>query len=134
MEQCGFDFLLQRDTTGAGAWATIGGLRTKSFSMNKEIIDVTNHGTAQIRKLLEACGVFSMSISGSGVYTGDADTLHALEAAVKSGVFQDIRLIDNDGRTYTGKWLVATFERAGEHNAEATYSITLELSGDITIA
>ena len=132
-EQCGFNFLLQRDTGGA-VWATIGGLRTKSFSMNNEAIDVTNHGSSQIRQLLENCGVFSMSGSGSGVYDGDADTLHALETAVKSGAFETLRFMDEDGRTYTGSFKITTFERAAEHNGEATYSISFESSGDITIA
>jgi TP901-1 family phage major tail protein len=133
-EQCGNDFVLQRDTTGGGAWETIGGLRSKTFTMNNEAIDVTNHGSSQIRELLEGCGIFSMSVSGSGVYNADADTTQALEAAVKTGTFQDMRFLDEASRTYTGSFKVTSFERGSEYNAEATYSISLELSGDITIA
>jgi len=132
-EQCGKDFLLQRDT-GGSTWVTIGGLRTKSFSMNNELIDVTNHGSSQLRKILDGCGIFSMSVSGSGVYDGSATTLHALEDAMKTGTLQTMRLIDSDGRTYTGLFKVVTFERASEYNAEATYSVSLESSDDIVIA
>ena len=133
-EQCGKDFLLQRDKDGGPTWATIGGLRTKSFSMNNEMIDSTNHGSNQLRELLDGCGIFSMSASGSGLYDGDADTVEALEAAVQSGILQTLRFTDVNGRTYTGKFKVTTFERASEYNAEATYSISLESSGAITIA
>lgn len=133
-EQCGFNFLLQRDTNGGGNWVTIGGLRSKSFTMNNEMIDVTNHGSNQLRQILDGCGTFSMSVSGSGVYDADADTLHALEDAVKDGTLQTMRLVDEDGRTYTGSFKVTSLERGGEYNAEATYSISLESSGDVVIA
>ena len=132
-EQCGKDFVLQRETS-ASVWETIGGLQTKSLSMNNEMIDVTNHGSNQLRTLLDGCGIFSMSVSGGGVYNADADTLQALEAACKSAVLQSLRLLDEEGRTYTGLFKVTTFERASEYNGAATYSITLESSGDIVIA
>lgn len=132
-EQCGKDFLLQRDT-GGSTFVTLGGLRTKSFSINNEMIEVTNHGSSQEREILDGCGIKSMSVSGSGVYDGDADTLQALETAVLSGILQTLRLIDVTGRTYTSKFKVVTFERASEYNAEATYSISIESSGPITIA
>ena len=135
MEQCGKDFVLQREvSTGPSVWETIGGLRTKSFSMNNEMIDVTNHGSNQLRQLLDECGIFSMSASGGGVYDADTNTTQALESAVKSGTLQNMRFIDGDGRTYTGFFKITTFERASEYNGEATYSISLESSGDITIA
>ena len=132
-EQCGKDFVLQRDT-GGPTWVTIGGLRTKSFSINNELIDSTNHGSSEFREILDGCGIKSMSASGSGVYNGDAGTTQALEAAVLSGVLQDLRLLDSTGRTYTSKFKIVTFERASEFNAEATYSTTIESSGPITIA
>ena len=133
MEQCGKDFLLQRDTGGA-TFVTLGGLRTKSFSINNEMIDVTNHGSSQERAILDGCGIKSLSGSGGGVYDGDADTLEALETAVLSGILQTLRLIDVNGRTYTFLAKIVTFERASEYNAEATYSISFESSGPITIA
>ena len=133
-EQCGKDFLLQRDKDGGPTFVTIGGLRTKSFSMGNEAIEKTNHGSNQKREILDGCGIFSMSGSGSGIYDGDADTVQALEAALLSGILQTLRFTDVTGRTYTGLFKITTFERAGEFNAEATYSISFESSGDIVIA
>lgn len=132
-EQCGKDYVLQRETS-PGVWETLGGLQTKSQSMNNEMIDVTNHGSNQDRTLLDGCGIRSMSVSGSGVYNGDSNTLQDLEAACLSGVLQSMRLIDEESRSYTGMFKVTTFERASEYNGACTYSITLESSGAITIA
>lgn len=133
-EKGGKDFLLKVNTTGT-TFATLGGLRSKSMTINAESIDVTNHGSNQFKELLDSAGIKSMSLSGSGVHNGDAATLNLVDDTLLSQALLKFRIVDADsGRTYESKFKVTSFERAGEFNAEQTYSLSLESSGPITVS
>lgn len=130
----GKDLLLQYNTTGS-TYVTVGGLRTKSMTLNNEPIDVTNHGSNQFREILASAGIRSLSMSGSGVYTGDSATLQAIEAAALAGTLVSFQMVDdNNSRTYEADFKVVSFEWSGEYNTEMTYSISLESSGTITVS
>jgi TP901-1 family phage major tail protein len=134
--QAGKNLLLKVETApGSAVFSTLGGLRTKTYTFNNEAIDVTNHGSNENRELLNNAGVRSMSISGSGVHTGDAVTLDQIEDACISGAHLTMQIVDaTPGRTYQGAFKVVSFERSAEHSAEQTYSISLESSGAITVS
>lgn len=133
-EKGGKDLLLKVDT-GGGSFSTLGGLRSKSMSMNNEAIDVTNHGSNQKREILDGAGIFSMSVSGSGIHNGDASTLNLVDDNCVSGTLTDFQIVDSDsGRTYEATFKITTFERTGEYNGEQTYSVSLESSGSVTVS
>lgn len=121
---------------GSATFGTLGGLRTKSYTWNNEPIDVTNHGSNENRELLDSAGVKSMSVSGAGVHTGDAATLDVVEDACRAGTLIKFQIVDVSagGRTYTAFFKVTSFERSAEYNAEQTYTVSLESSGEITVA
>lgn len=135
--QAGRDLLLKVEAPAAsGSYSTLGGLRAKTYTINNEAIDVTNHGSNEYREILDGAGIRSMSVSGSGVHTGDAATLNAIESAMLAGTLLLFQIVDvtSGGRTYSASFKVTSFERGGEHNAEQTYSLSLESSGQITIS
>jgi TP901-1 family phage major tail protein len=56
--QKGRDLLLKLDTTGAGAYVTIAGLRTRSLSFDAATVDITSAESAgQWRELLAGAGM-----------------------------------------------------------------------------
>ncbi len=134
-EKGGVNLLLQVETA-TDVYALVGGLRSKSFSFNSESIEVTNHGSDEWKTLLDGNGIRSVSLSGSGVHNGDADTLDHIEDSSVANALTKFRVMDadNNGRTYTGLFKIVSFERAGEYNGEQTYSISLESSGEIDVA
>ena len=129
--QKGSALLLKMDISGA--MTTIGGLRSTSISMNEEAVDVTNKDSAGIRTLLANGGVQSMSVSGSGVFT-DAASEESLRAAFGASSFSSFDIVIPELGTYSGSFMVASLEYAGEYNGEVTYSVTLESSGAVTFA
>lgn len=130
--QKGSALLLKINTSGS-SYATIGGLRSTSITLNDEAVDITNKDSSNNRTLLPDAGVFSMSVSGSGVFMDDAqDTM--LKDAVSGSTFKNFQILIPDFGTYTGAFQVTSLEYAGEFNGEATYSVTLESSGSITFA
>ena len=131
----GKDFLLKvEDSAGAGTYTTLGGLRSTSVTRNAEAIDATNHVSNQNREILDGAGIRSMSISGSGIFTTDAN-LGLVEDAHETQALTRFQVIDVDaGRTYTALFKIVTFERSGDYNNEQAYSISLESSGSITVS
>ena len=114
-------------------FTTIGGLRSTSITLNDEAVDITNKDSSGNRTLLADGGIHSMSISGSGVFT-DAASETTLKGTMNASSFTNFQLIIPDFGTYTGAFMCASLEYAGEFNGEVTYSVTLESSGAITFA
>lgn len=123
--------LIKVDTTGAGAFSVIGGMRTKSATINSEQVDVTSDSSVnQWRELLAGAGVKSMSISGSGVFEDDAAFGKCVDYAL-GGLIQEWQLIYPGFGTFEGLFQVAGLDLAGEYNAETNYSFSLESAGEI---
>lgn len=130
----GKDLLLKYNNTGS-TYTTVSGLQAKTFTLNNEPIDVTNHGSNQYRELLDGAGIRSMSISGSGIWTGDSTTLTAMVTAARDGTLKNFQIVDdNNTITYQGSFKITSFELTGEYNGAATYSFSFESSGALTIS
>jgi len=131
----GKDLLLKIEDSGnPGTFDTIAGLRSKSISINNEAIDVTEHSSNQFRELLDSCGIRTFSLSGSGVFTDESTLLQAQTDCV-NGTLRKFQIVDaaTAGVTFEGTFKITTLERAGEYNAEQTYSLSMENSGEVTI-
>lgn len=147
--QRGKDLLLKIDVSGT--YTTIGGLRSTSITINDEAIDITTKEDNGHRVLLAGGGVNSVSVSGSGVFTDAASETALFDAmydqhntsagatgetgdATQTAAFQDFQIIVPALGTFTGTFMIASLEYAGEHTGEATYNVTLESAGYITYA
>jgi TP901-1 family phage major tail protein len=96
--------------------------------MNDEAVDVTTKDSSGVRELLANGGIQTCSVSGSGVFT-DAASETTLKNAFGGANFANFEIVIPDFGTYKGKFMVASLEYTGEHNGEATYSVSLENSG-----
>jgi TP901-1 family phage major tail protein len=124
--------LLKIDTTGGGAYATIGGAQTKSLTINNEQVDVTNSdSTNQWRELLGGAGVRSISAALKGVFDDDAAANKVVEYAV-NGTIRAFQLVFPNLGTFEGNFLVSSVEVSGEHKGAVQYSSSFESAGPIT--
>lgn len=123
-------FLLKLGTAAGGT--TIAGMRTTSFSAGGEAVEITNKDSDGWRELLAAAGTRQMSISASGVLSGNgqATTLLGYVTARSINAFG---IVFDNGDTLDGAWQMTQFQAAGEHNGEQTYDVTLESSGPVTV-
>jgi TP901-1 family phage major tail protein len=130
----GSAFLLK---VGNGAvplvFTTVAGLRTTQMSVNAETVVVTNQGSGGWRELLSGAGVRSVSLSGSGVFTGSvAET--RIKSNALSGAVDDYQVSFESGETITGRFLITRLDYAGDFNGERTYTLALESSGPVVAA
>lgn len=133
--QKGRSLLLKIDTASSGGptYTTVGGIRSRTVTINRETVDVTNSdSTGMWRELLADGGVRSLSVSGSGVFTDDT-AVNAVVTNIVSGTAGKLWQIIVPGLgTFAGTFEVASFEHGGEYNGEVTFSLSLESSGEIT--
>lgn len=130
--QKGKDLLLKLDTDGAGTFATVAGLRSRSLSFNAQTVDVTNADSSGAwRELLGEAGIKSAALSGSGVFK-DAATDASVREVFFAGAIRNWQVIVPDFGTVQGVFQVTSLDYAGEHDGEMTYDLSLASAGALT--
>ena len=128
---CGKDFLVQLETAPS-VYTTIAGMRSTGMTINKETVDVTDKGDTPWRQLLDGCGIKSMELSGSGIFT-DAAVMKTIMTEMLTGDASiNAKLISGAGDTFVGKFHIPSFERNGEYNGAEQFSISLASAGAVT--
>lgn len=112
-------------------FSTVGGIRSRTITVNNEIVDITTSDEAPYRQLLADTGLRSVSISGSGVFKDDAP-INEIEDLAFNGGTDEFQIVFGNGDILQGLFQVASFEYSGEHTAEQTFSITLESAAIFT--
>ena len=71
--EAGSAFLLKiGDGNTPPAFTTVAGLRTTMLTIAGELVTITNKDSGGWRELLSGAGTRSVSVAGSGVFTGSA--------------------------------------------------------------
>ena len=124
-------FLLKIGTSGT-AGTQVGAMRTTSFQINNEVIDVTDKDSAGWRTILDLAGRKSISASVEGVMT-DGTTLDAIMTRAHSGTVMPYGLVFGDSDLIDGSFKITNFGANGPVDGEQTYSFNLESSGSMTL-
>ena len=126
--QKGKSILVERDSV------PVAGLRARSIRLNSETVDVTNADSVnQWRQLLAGGGTRSAEISGDGVFT-DSAADESVRADFFAAALTEYVVTIPDFGTLTGVFQVTALEYAGQHDGEATYSISLASGGEVVFA
>lgn len=128
----GLDFLLKCGGLQDNP-QTLGGMRVTTMSLNNELIDVTHKESGGARTLLPKAGLQSMSIAASGLFT-NAESEQFLKNKAFNRELGLYSLFFPNGEKFEANFFVTHYERAGDHNGEETYAVTLESSGPIVFS
>ena len=109
----------------------VGGMRSTSFRINNELVDVTNKMSQGWREILSGAGIRHVSLSGSGIFT-DSASENALQAKALSSSVDHYEVAFESGDKFSGAFLVTSLEYAGDYNGERTYNLALESSGPVS--
>jgi len=127
----GSAFLLKVGNGGEPpVFATVAGMRTTQMSVNGEAVNVTSKDSGGWRELLSGAGVRSVSVAGSGIFTGSAAEGRVKESAL-AGRLDDYELSFESGERMRGRFLVTRLDYAGDYNGERNYTLSLESSGPV---
>jgi len=132
--ESGSAFLLKvGDGTDTPVYSTVAGLRTTQLSIAGELVAITNKDSGGWRELLSGAGTRSVSVAGSGVFTGSSAEAR-LKTNALAGTIDDYRLSFESGDTITGRFLLTKLDYSGDFNGERAYTLALESSGPVVAA
>ncbi|MBB5755287.1 phage major tail protein, TP901-1 family [Prosthecomicrobium pneumaticum] len=132
--QKGKDLLLRIDTTGAGDFVAVAGLRARRVAFNAETVDVTDQDSAgRWRELLEGAGVRRASLSGSGIFR-DAASDAAIRGVFFDGAIRSWQAILPDFGTVEGPFQLVALDYSGEQDGALLYEMTLESAGALAFS
>ena len=129
--QKGKDLLLKVDSTGAGVFITVAGLRTRSLSFNAETVDVTHTESAgRWRELLAGAGMRHARVHGDGIFK-DAASDETVRGIFFDSIIRNWQIVVPAFGTIAGPFQIAGLEFAGQHDREVTFTLALESAGEL---
>ena len=130
--QRGKDLLLKIGNGDAPeTFSVIGGVRTRSLSLNAQSVDITHsQSIGGWRELLAGAGVRQASISGAGVFLNDASA-SAVRTAFFNGEIRNWEIVIPGFGTISGAYQISNLDYAGDFDGEASMSLALESAGEI---
>ena len=129
--QKGRDLLLKLDTTGAGVYVTVAGLRANALSFNTESVDATSQESAGAwRELLAGAGLKNASVKGQGIFK-DATSDATIRSYFFNGTIRKWQVMVPDFGVVEGLFQITALEFAGRHDGEVTFDLALESAGEL---
>lgn len=122
--------LLKADLAGGSpqAYTTIAGLRTTTWTVNGEDVDVTTKDDDGWQQRLAGAGVRSIAVSASGIFQDSA-----AEETVRQRAFDQsinwFQLTFENGDRLECRFQISNYERTGDHDGAETYALTLNSHG-----
>lgn len=110
----------------------IGGVRTKSMSLNGEPIDITSDDDAAVRKLMDEPAELTMEITVSGITKSDVLRIESLSTIdrVLPTEFGFPGSVTNG--KIAGDFYLASYTETGEYQGAATFEATFQSTGPLT--
>jgi TP901-1 family phage major tail protein len=129
--QRGRDILLKlADETGT--FITVAGIRTKTLLLNAGTVDGTNTDSPEAwRELVSGAGVKSARLSGAGVFKDKASDARIREIFFAGNVAAWCLIVPDFGEIQ-GPFQISELAYSGDHDGEATFTLTLESAGALT--
>lgn len=131
--QAGALLALRLETATAGTYVDLGGLQSKSFTINNEPIETTNSdSTGRWREYLTgALSQKSISFSGDGVFKDGAPNDRAVAITMLASGEVKCQLFVPTMGTFEGQFKITSLELSGDHTGPINYSISAESNGVI---
>ena len=125
--------LLVKVENAPGVFVSVAGLRARSLQFQAQGGDATNADSAGAwREILGGAGVKSASVTGAGVFK-DAASDAVVRQAFFDGAIPRWQIVVPDFGTVEGPFHIAALEYAGTHDGAATFSMTLNSAGALTL-
>ena len=130
--QKGKDLLLKVDSSGAGAFTTVAGLRSRAIAFNTESVDITHsESSGRWRELLGGAGAKHARVSGAGLFK-DAASDAIVRDYVFNGTIRTWQIVIPDFGIVEGPFQITAFELSGRHDGEVGFDIALESAGELS--
>jgi len=122
------------DGTSPATFTTVGGIQSRTITVNNEAVDITDSDTAPYRALCSGAGIKQVNIAGNGIFKDDAaiNAIEDLAFDVDSNE-QEFQVVFENLDIIQGVFHVSTFEYTGEFNGARQYNLSLENAGVVSL-
>ena len=139
----GSNIVLSIDAAGGSSHAIIAGATSCTFNYNQETIDSSSKDSGGRKEFINGATSWTMDCeafynvidAGGSATTNSAD---ALMAALKAGTKISCEWKDGSGqtgaKTYTGDGYITSVSKGASVGEFATYSISIQGTGELTVA
>lgn len=107
----------------------VANVRTKSLTINRELVDVTDDDSGAWAEHLDEPGQIDVSLSVEGVISSMDVFTKALSPATGN---EEYTLTYPDGGTVVGSFGISSFGLEDTYNDVSTYSFEMRASGEVT--
>jgi TP901-1 family phage major tail protein len=107
------------------------GIRTKSFTINNNPVDITSDDDSGFRTLLAESGEKQIDISLEGVTKDDVLLAQAVDG---SALIDECEVVLPSGATITGDFRFNSLELGAPYNDAVTFTATVQSSGSFAYA
>lgn len=115
----------------ADAFIALGGIRSKTFSIGIDAIDITNEDSDEWSSILDGAGIRSIEVSGEGVLV-NSQKIMALEDDMLANNLVCLMFLETKTfRMFDGCFKLTSLEYSGGHDAESSMSIAASSSGKV---
>lgn len=121
------------DGTSPGLFTTIGGMRSKSLSIQNQGVETTTIDSDEWRTLQGGDdSIRTFDISGSGVFIDDAP-INLIEDLAFSRGIEEFQLVFGNSDIFQGMFTVSSFTWSGEFSGVQNFSMSLQSSSAISL-
>lgn len=110
---------------------TLVGVRTRTFSITNDYVDVTTDDDSGWRTLLADPGLRSLEVTVGGIASDQVLIAEIMKANIE-GEPLDVNLPTATGAKLDGTFVVSSFEGNGDHDGAYEFSATFMSSGAVT--
>lgn len=110
---------------------TLVGVRTRTYSVTNDYVDVTTDDDSGWRTLLSDPGLRSVEVTVGGICSDQVIVAEIMKANI-TGEPLDVNLPTASGAKLAGTFVCSSFEGSGEHDGAYEFSSTFMSSGAVT--
>jgi predicted secreted protein len=122
-----------RDLLIKKAGTAIAGFRTNTVTIDGSPVDITSKDDGGFRTMADFAGTLSIDMEGEGVWKSNTLGAIAYAATTTGRLLTDITLVNANGDTIAGDFYLANYSEPGGHEAEITFTTSLQSSGPWTV-
>lgn len=127
--------LIQLSTDGGTTYNNVAATREDGISLGLEGIDCTTKDDGGWRTMVDDFGVRTATITTSGLTKSGVTALEDWWDGAGAGTtINQMKFIRPGGKTYTGDFIMTSFEIGAPDGDASTFSATFESAGAITVA
>jgi predicted secreted protein len=127
----GISFLVKKETSTPGVYATIAAAKTNDMTVGNAAIDVSNKDGQGWRTLIGG-GMLSIDLSCDGIFTDGSTLADVLALSLSPSPIANYELVDTLGNKFQGPFHLGGITMKGDNFKEQTYSFKLQSSDLIT--